>query len=156
MPTGFRTSGRLADPDRPAPHDACPIERTLAVVGTRTAIVIMREAGYGTLRYDDFVRRTGLSEAMVATRLRELTDEGLLAKVPYQEPGSRARHEYVLTPAGEDLLPALVALVDWGSRHRPRSAGPRYQHEGCGSRVHVVLRCDAGHDLGPGDVVATA
>lgn len=156
MTEHFRTAGRLADPERGAPRDACPIERTLAVVGTRASMVLLREAAYGTRRYDDFVRRSGLSEAIVAARLRELTDDGLLERVPYREPGARTRDEYVLTAAGEDLLPILVALYDWGSEHRRRPRGARYTHDGCGAGVHAVLGCEAGHVVPTGEVLASA
>lgn len=152
----FITEGRLSDPERSAPRQWCTIERTLQVVGTRAALVVMREAAYGTARFDDFVRRTGFSEAVVAQRLRELADAGLLEKTPYREPGSRTRHEYRLTDAGDDLLPALVALADWGERHLPRNHGPEYHHVDCGARVHAALLCDAGHPVTADEVVARA
>ena len=56
----------------PAPGDRCPIARTFDAVGTRSALVILREAFYGATRYEEFVERTGLSEPAVAARLREL------------------------------------------------------------------------------------
>ena len=46
-------TGRLADPDRVARADFCPIERTFKVIGTRSAMLLMREAAYGTTRFDD-------------------------------------------------------------------------------------------------------
>ena len=50
-------------------------------------------------------------------------------------PGSRARSEYTLTPAGLDLLPVLAALTDWGDRHLAAGDGRTdvvYRHTGCG------------------------
>lgn len=149
----LRTEGHLARPDRGAPGDLCTIERTLRVVGNRAAFILMREAGYGTAKFDDFTRRTGLSESVVAARLRELTEAGLLVKVPYRDPGARTRHEYALTEAGEDLIPALLALAEWGDRHRHRRINPTYRHADCGSPVHVALQCEAGHQVSSEDVV---
>jgi DNA-binding HxlR family transcriptional regulator len=148
--------GRLADPDRGPSADSCPIERTLAVVGTRSAIVLMREASYGTTRFDDFVRRSGLTEAVSASRLRELVGAGLLEKEPYREPGQRTRQAYVLTDAGRDLVPALMALAVWGTRHLPRRRTPAFSHAGCGAPLEARLSCAAGHDVPAGKVVVSA
>lgn len=146
--------GRLADPARSAAGEACPIERTMSLVGTRSAMVLMREAAYGTTRFDDFVRRTGLTEAVVAGRLRDLVREGLLAREPYRDPGQRARQAYVLTDAGSDLVPALLALAAWGARHRPRRGTPSFRHHECGAPVEPHLVCGEGHEVTAAEVVA--
>ena len=132
----------------PAPADNCPIARTFDTVGTKSAFVILREAFYGASRFEEFVERTGMSEPAVAARLRELSDEGLLEKVPYQEPGQRARSGYQLTEKGGELLPVLVAMLRWGDRWLfPDGARVDLTHTGCGSRVHAVLRCEEGHEV---------
>lgn len=123
------------------------MDRAMSVVGTRSAILLMREATYGTTRFDDFVRRTGLTEAVAAGRLKELVVEGLLERQPYQEPGSRTRQGYVLTEAGRDLVPVLVALGQWGAKHRPDRRTPLFTHVGCGEPVTAVISCAAGHDV---------
>jgi DNA-binding HxlR family transcriptional regulator len=152
----MRLEGRLTDPARGASGDYCPISRAMAVVGTRSAILLLREAAYGTSRFDDFARRTGLTEAVAASRLKELVNHGLLRKEPYQEPGQRTRQAYVLTGAGRDLVPVLVALAAWGSTHAPRRGTPRFSHEGCGEPVAAVLQCAAGHVLDDAELLVTA
>ena len=133
----------------PAPGDHCPIARTFGTIGTKSAFVILREAFYGATRYEEFVERTGLSEPAVAARLRELSDEGLLEKFPYQELGQRARSAYRLTEQGSELLPVLVAMMRWGDRWLfPNGARVELKHTDCGSPVHAVLRCEDGHDVG--------
>src|SRR3954453_20135856 len=92
----------------------CSIARALEIVGTRTALLIMREAFFGTRRFDDFARRVGIGEPATSARLKELTTAGLLERVPYREPGQRTRFAYQLTEKGRDLLPVLVALRQWG------------------------------------------
>jgi DNA-binding HxlR family transcriptional regulator len=130
----------------------CPMCRTLDVVANRSAFLIMREAFYGTTRFDDFTRRTGFSEAIASARLKSLVEEGLLERRPYQEPGERTRYEYHLTEAGGEFFPIIVAMMQWGLRWR----GPtpvRMQHLGCGAPIETVLRCEAGHDdLVPSDI----
>ena len=127
--------------------DRCPISRALSVVGNRSVMLILREAYYGTTRFDDFAERVGIAESIAAARLRDLVDAGLLDRRPYQEPGQRTRFEYVLTEAGEDLLPAVIALGRWGAKHRPREepTPPRFRHTACGSGLHAEVRCEQGH-----------
>jgi DNA-binding HxlR family transcriptional regulator len=130
--------------------DRCSIARTLTVVGTRSALLIMREAFYGTRRFDDFARLVGVTEAVAAARLRELVAAGLLERTPYQEPGQRTRHEYVLTQMGRDLLPVALAMVQFGDRHLAGEQGAplAIEHAACGSPIGVEVRCAAGHTVG--------
>src|SRR4051795_8472601 len=88
--------------------DRCPIGKALEVVGTRSAMLIMREAYYGTTRFDDFASRVNISEAVAAARLRELGDARLLERQPSREAAQRPRHEYRLTEKGTDLAPAVL------------------------------------------------
>ena len=131
--------------DRPL-GDHCPIDRTLQVVGHRTSLLLLREVFYGARRFDALVRRTGMTEAVAATRLRGLVEAGLLGREPYREEGQRTRHEYVLTDAGHAFLPVLVALVEWGQAHLPDVRGElALTHADCAEPVRLEARCAAGH-----------
>jgi DNA-binding HxlR family transcriptional regulator len=131
--------------------DRCPIAGALEIVSTRSAFLIMREAFYGTTRFDDFAQRVGISEPVTAARLRELVDHGLLEREDYREPGQRTRQLYRLTDKGAELLPTLVALMQWGDRWLDERGSPvQLRHRGCGETVHVQLHCDGGHAV-PGD-----
>jgi DNA-binding HxlR family transcriptional regulator len=133
--------------------DRCSIATTLDVISTRSAFLILREALYGTTRFDDFAERVGISEPVAAARLRELVEHGLLEREAYREPGQRTRMRYRLTPKGADLLPALIALMQWGDRWREDGpSGVRLLHRDCGAGVSVELRCAAGHDVAPGEL----
>ena len=136
----------------------CSLAAALDVVGTRSALLILRAAHYGTRRFDDFTCRVGITDTMAAARLRELTGAGLLRREPYREPGQRTRYEYVLTPMGRDLYPALLGLLQWGDKYLAGPAGPplRMRHAGCGQPVQVHVTCAAGHDVPLDDVTVTA
>ncbi|MDJ0345867.1 helix-turn-helix domain-containing protein [Streptomyces sp. H10-C2] len=136
----------------------CSVARALEIVGTRSAMLILREAFLGTRRFHDFARRVGIGEPVAAARLKELTAQGLLERVPYQEPGQRTRDEYRLTRKGGELLPVITALRQWGDDWAADSTGPsvRATHRECGSPVHARLRCDAGHDVDQRDIEITA
>jgi DNA-binding HxlR family transcriptional regulator len=133
--------------------DRCPIARSLDVLGTRSAFLILREAFYGTTRFDDFAERAGISEPVAAARLRELVDAGLLEREDYRDPGQRTRQGYRLTEKGADLFPALAALMQWGSRWLDERGAPvELRHTDCGKPVEVELRCAAGHRVEPGEL----
>jgi DNA-binding HxlR family transcriptional regulator len=127
----------------------CSIDKAVSLVSTRSAILILREAYYGARRFEDFVSRVGITEAVAAARLRELTDAGLLRREPYQEPGQRTRYAYRLTPMGLDLFPVLVALAQWGDKYLAGRPGPPllWRHDGCGAPVSAVVMCDKGHEV---------
>jgi DNA-binding HxlR family transcriptional regulator len=132
---------------------ACSMARALDVVSSRSALLILREAFYGTTRFDDFAERVGISEPVTAARLRELVDDGLLQREPYRSPGQRTRMAYRLTDKGAELLPVLVALMQWGDRWlQPTGAPVVLRHRECGKDVHVQLGCEAGHQVSSADL----
>ena len=145
--------GGLADRTRWR-DEACPVRHALDVVGTRSAVLLVREAYYGTTRFDDFAARVRISDAVAAARLRELVEVGVFEKVPYREPGARTRYEYVLTASGRDLAPVVLGLFEWGGRYLTRSgrAPLDMTHDGCGEPVHVQAVCEAGHDVPLGEL----
>ncbi len=144
--------GRLADRDSWSAVGECAIEKTLALVGTKSAMLIMREAYYGTTRFDDFARRVGITKAATSARLAELVDLGLLARRPYREPGQRVRDEYVLTEAGVQFMPVVWSLFQWGQRHLPGRHRLRLTHVGCGADATVEIRCAEGHLVVPDEL----
>jgi DNA-binding HxlR family transcriptional regulator len=141
--------GPLSDRTTWSAHGRCSIGRAMEVVGTRSAMLLMREAFYGTRRFDDFAARVGITEAVAAKRLRELVDAGLLERTPYREPGQRTRHEYRLTEMGRDLAPAALALMQWGDRYLAGEDGApvRLRHADCGAELGVHVRCANGHEV---------
>jgi DNA-binding HxlR family transcriptional regulator len=132
---------------RRGPAPDCSIERALELVSTRSALLLMREAFYGVTRFDEMTARAGVSEPVAAARLKELVGDGLLVREPYREPGQRTRFAYRLTEKGAELLPVLIALMDWGDRWAPADGGGpvALTHLDCGEPVEVQLRCAAGH-----------
>lgn len=132
----------------------CSVARTLAVVGDRWTMLILRDAFLGVRRFDGF-RASGIPRHRLADRLARLVREGVLDRVRYQERPSR--FEYRLTEKGRDLYPVLVALVRWGDRWLAGEAGPPIElvHRGCGHPVTPVLTCPDCHaPVGPRDMLA--
>ncbi|MEV2221572.1 helix-turn-helix domain-containing protein [Nocardia vinacea] len=139
--------GPLADLSAWKPTE-CSIAKAMDLIGTRSAILILREAYYGTTRFDGFAARVGITDAAASGQLRKLTDAGLLAKRPYQEEGQRTRHEYVLTDMGRDLLPAVLALMQWGDTYLQSGPAPLLLvEESSGAPVRVQVRSAKGREI---------
>lgn len=149
----MKLEGVLADRGRwQATH--CSIGKAMHIVGTRSAMLLLREAFYGTTRFDDFVSRVGITDAAAAGRLKELLEVGIFEKRPYREPGQRTRYEYLLTDMGRALLPAVLALMHWGDEYLQDDGGPlRVVEAATGSPVRVQLRSEAGNEVGLDDLL---
>ena len=128
------------------------------VIGTRSSMLVLREALYGTTRFDDFVRRTHSTDAIVAARLKQLTGLGVFAKEPYREAGARTRYEYVLTDRGKELLPVVFGLMQWGNRHlQGEDGGPlRLVERSTGEAVVIGARTASGKPVDLDDLAITA
>ncbi|MQY06940.1 winged helix-turn-helix transcriptional regulator [Actinomadura macrotermitis] len=128
--------------------DHCSLVKALELVGTRSTLLILREAYYGTTRFSGFARRIGITETVVARQLRQLTEAGLLARRPYRDEGGRTRDEYVLTDMGRDLLPVVIGLMQWADKHLQGRQPPlQYVEHGTGDPVTVELRTGDGRKV---------
>lgn len=123
----------------------CSIARTLAVLGQKWNLLLLREAFLGRTRFAEF-QRIGIPNATLGQRLNDLVDAGLMERVTYQDEGERSREEYVLTEAGRDVLPVLAALSAWGDRHRPQETGQGVVYAAADDErpVHLEFRDERG------------
>ncbi|MFC4041209.1 winged helix-turn-helix transcriptional regulator [Dactylosporangium siamense] len=102
--------------DRAALTDAdCGISQALGVMGDGWTFLIVRDIAGGTTRFDALQRALGVSRRALTERLGRLVEHGVLRRREYS--AHPPRYDYLLTPKGEGLLPVLVALQDWGTRH---------------------------------------
>jgi len=100
----------------------CPIADTLDVVGERWSLLVLREINLGVRRFKDIQVNTGAPRETLSLRLRRLEESGVIERKRYCE--RPPRDEYQLTPVGEDLLPVLTSLHQWGERHGLRRPYP--------------------------------
>src|SRR4051794_703986 len=89
--------------------DNCQVGRTMAILGERATVEVLREVFNGVRRFDDMHRHSGVARQVLSNRLAMLVDEGILRRVPYRPERARVRHEYRPTPKGFDLYPILTA-----------------------------------------------
>ena len=93
----------------------CPVARALDVIGDWWSLLIVRDAFDGIRRFGDFQKNLGVSKGILASRLRDLVELGILATAPVSD--DSAYQEYVLTEKGDDLFPVVVGLRQWGEAH---------------------------------------
>ncbi|MFD6189167.1 winged helix-turn-helix transcriptional regulator [Streptomyces sp. NPDC060275] len=128
-----------AAPKNPRP---CSIADTLALVGEKYSLLVLREVCLGNGRFDQLVRNTGAPRDILATRLRRLVDAGILDRRPYSE--RPQRFEYRPTPAGLELEPVLMTLMAWGDRHlHAEGDRPMVIEHRCGQELVPQVTCPA-------------
>lgn len=122
-------------------QEPCSVARSVAVIGDRWTLMILRDCFLGVRRFEAFQERLGISRTIIADRLKHLTQEGVLKRTPYQE--NPTRYEYRLTDKGLELHPVVMAIVHWGDRHYAGQAGPPllHRHKTCGCDFHPVQTC---------------
>jgi DNA-binding HxlR family transcriptional regulator len=134
---------RLQDRDTWTIGDSCSAARVLDLLSTKTVFLAVRECFYGTTRFEDFVERIGSSAPAVSRALKQLESAGIVSREPYREPGRRVRSEYRLTPAGEDLLPVFLSLMQWGDTHLQDGSPPLSVLDSDGRQIGVRVTADA-------------
>lgn len=92
----------------------CSIARALEIVGEWWTLLIIREAMFGTERFTDFQLRLGVAKNVLSERLTKLVDAGIMTRTAVSGRGNP--QHYQLTRAGRELLPVVVALMQWGDR----------------------------------------
>ena len=116
----------------------CPIARSLERVGEWWSILILREALLGSTRFDEFHKSLHIAPNILTRRLNALVESGLFERRLYQE--HPPRHAYVLTQAGRDFHPVLIALMTWGNKYfSPEGASIVLAEASTGRRAQPVL-----------------
>jgi DNA-binding HxlR family transcriptional regulator len=104
---------------RAEPRSGCAINAAVEVLGDAWSLIVLRDIVFGGRRHFRellSLNDEGIASNILASRLRNLVEEGLLTRDDATR-GQRAT--YSLTEAGIQTLPVMVALGTWGMRHRP-------------------------------------
>jgi DNA-binding HxlR family transcriptional regulator len=120
---------------------SCSLARTLELAGDWWSPLIVRDLFLGVGRFDDLAEDLGISRNLLTRRLKLLVENGIVSKRLYQS--RPRRYEYVLTAAGLDLVPALLALTAWGDRWAGLKEGRPmlFRHEPCGHFFEPNVTC---------------
>jgi DNA-binding HxlR family transcriptional regulator len=93
----------------------CGLPAALEVMGERWSFLILRAAFNGLVHFEEFSGQLGIARNILSNRLARLVEHGVLARIPSQE--DRRKVEYRMTEKGSDLLPAMLALRQWGEKY---------------------------------------
>lgn len=105
--------GELREPLRELTE--CGLPQALEVMGERWSFMILRAGFNGVHHFEEFLSELGIARNILSNRLAKLVDHGILVRQPIAE--DRRKIEYRLTEKGLDLLPAMVALRQWGQKY---------------------------------------
>ena len=96
-------------------QDICPIIYVVSVLGQKWEIPVLWQLAIKAkpMRFCEIRRQLdGLTDAMLSKTLDELEGHGLIDRLQYDCIPPKV--EYALSCKGKTLLPALIALRDWG------------------------------------------
>ena len=95
----------------------CPVEITLALLGNKWKVFILRELFKGTKRFSELSRGiSGISQKMLTQQLRQMENDNLVERKVYAEVPPRV--EYSITETGESLKPILDEMHRWGAAYQ--------------------------------------
>jgi DNA-binding HxlR family transcriptional regulator len=131
----------------------CSLAQSLEIIGEWWTLLIIREALWGTSRFEDFHLRLGIARNILTTRLVRLEQFGLMERRVSAE---NARiFDYVLTEKGRDLVTSIVALMQWGDRWIHDKIGPPIEFfdkiKGTPIRP-VAIQTSSGKSLAPDQI----
>lgn len=98
------------------PNYGCPVKATTKVLAGKWKVAIVWHLSFGTRRFAEIRNLLpGVSEKVLTAQLRQLEDDGVLRR--WVTPSVPPRVDYELTEAGQELIPIMQAMCDWGSKH---------------------------------------
>jgi len=92
----------------------CGLPAALEAMGERWSFMILRAAFNRIYHFEEFQAQLGIARNILANRLARLVDHGILKRTAMAE--DRRKIEYRLTQKGMALLPAMIALRQWGEQ----------------------------------------
>ena len=93
----------------------CGLPAALEVMGERWSFMILRASFNGLHHFEEFLNELGIARNILSNRLAKLVEHGILKREPCAD--DRRKIEYRLTEKGFDLLPAMIALRQWGQKY---------------------------------------
>ena len=126
----------------------CSIARSLAVVGARWPLRIVRELLRRPHRFAELESKLGIAKNILTNRLNKLVELDVVERVPYTD--ARDWNDYRLTRKGRDLFPVISALMAWGDKYEAPDGPPViFEHE-CGHAAgHKLVCAYCGDDVVP-------
>lgn len=98
------------------PRSSCPVAASLDILGDRWTLVILRDLLLGGIvHFADFAVDEGIATNTLTERLQRLREAGLVERA--RDPDDGRRWIYVPRQPAIELIPVLIDLMMWGSKH---------------------------------------
>jgi DNA-binding HxlR family transcriptional regulator len=101
------------------PFKSCPIRTSLDLgcLGRKWALIVLRDVAFSRdVTFSQILRRnSGLTPRALSMRVRDLQREGVIERVA--DAVDNRKVHYRLTRKGEDVVPILTALIQYGIRY---------------------------------------
>lgn len=98
--------------------ERCGMAKAAELLGDRWSLLIIRELFYGVTKFEAIRQDISIPKSVLSTRLSTMAEAAIIEKHPYKDEGARTRFEYRLSNAGKGLAVSLLALLEWGNKHR--------------------------------------
>ena len=96
---------------------ACPVATTVALIGSKWKLLIMRDLLMRPWRFNELRRDLdGISQKVLTDSLRSMEADGLLVRTVFPEVPPRV--EYALSPLGESMRPIIRSMEEWGTAYK--------------------------------------
>lgn len=96
---------------------ACPVATTVALIGSKWKLLIMRNLQMRTWRFNELKKDLdGISQKVLTDSLRSMEKDGIVVRTVYAEVPPRV--EYSLSELGRSMYPIIDAMADWGRAYQ--------------------------------------
>ena len=96
---------------------ACPVATTVALIGSKWKLLIMRNLQMRTWRFNELKKDlSGISQKVLTDSLRSMENDGLVVRTVYAEVPPRV--EYSLSELGKSMHPIIDAMGEWGRQYQ--------------------------------------
>jgi len=137
----------------PVPLNKCGIFLAADLIGDKWTLLILREAFYGVVRFDDIRSDLGIPRAVLTVRLKRLVESCIMNREPYREASSRTRFSYSLTEQGKAIAPVIIALMQWGDDYLRDDNPPiSFVHKKSGDKLKVAIVSEKSKALSINDI----
>lgn len=103
----------------------CPVRFGMSQFGDKWSFLVIRDLMFkGRKYYHEFIEAgEGISTNVLASRLADLETNGIISKS--KDPAKGSRFVYSLTQKGIELMPMMLAMMDWAEKYDDATEVPR-------------------------------
>ena len=96
---------------------ACPVATTVALIGSKWKLLIMRNLLARPWRFNELKKDLeGISQKVLTDSLRSMEADGIITRAVYPEVPPRV--EYALSDLGESMRPIIMSMEAWGKNYK--------------------------------------